>query len=69
MKLVTVKLPRHLTRPHDPRNKQTDDCPVGGGLCTDSTGAHHTVVAFTDVDVELIRRKWGHITRIEEVSG
>ncbi len=66
MKLVTVKLPRHLTRPHDPAHKKTGKCPLGGGTCTDVTGAHHTVVALSDFDLEEIRRTWGHITRIEE---
>ena len=67
MKLITLTLPHHLRGFHDPRNKKTGTCPIGGGSCTDVTGAHHTVIAFTDVDVEVLRNRWGHITRIEEV--
>lgn len=62
--LVTVKLPKNPE--HDPRNKKTGLCPVSP-TCTDVTGEHHTVVARSAAEVEELREKFGHITRIERV--
>lgn len=64
--LVTVKLPKNPE--HDPRNKQTGPCVVSP-TCTDATGEHHTVVARTMDEVEALREKFGHITRIETAPG
>lgn len=63
--LVTIKLPKNPE--HDPRNKKTGLCPVSP-TCTDVTGEHHTVVARTVDEVEELREKFGHITRIEKVA-
>lgn len=64
--LVTVKLPPNPE--HDPHNKVTDQCPImGNGLCTDVTGEHHTVIAYTTGDVLRLQDLYKHITRVEEV--
>ena len=64
-RLVTIKLPRNKN--HDPHNKITAECPVSTD-CTDSTGEHHTVIVYSDAEVEGLRATFGHITRIEEVG-
>jgi hypothetical protein len=69
--VVTVKLPRR--KDHDPHNKKTGKCPVGGGTCTDVTGEHHSFVFETlrpdDEAIEYVKQNWSdyHITRIEQV--
>ena len=65
--LVTVKLPRNPN--HDPHNKKSGPCPVSGLPCTDVTGQHHTYLAegsSIDAIVNEAKRKWVHITRLEE---
>ena len=64
-RLVTIKLPRNKN--HNPHNKITAECPVSTD-CTDSTGEHHTVIVYSDAEVEGLRATFGHITRIEEVG-
>lgn len=63
--MVTVKLPRNPA--HNPRDKVSGLCPVGGAYCTDTTGEHHTVLREgTLAEVEsMFTGK--HITRIEAV--
>lgn len=73
--IVTVKLPRNPN--HNPRNKQRGICPLFkdkgtfGAYCTDTTGEHHSVLIQGDY-ISKIReeaeKKYGHITRIEEVT-
>lgn len=60
--LVTIKLPKNPE--HDPSDKKTGPCPVSP-TCTDVTGEHHTVIARSLAEVEALREKFGHITRIE----
>lgn len=67
--LVTVKYPRR--KDHDPTNKQTGFCPASrDAMCTDRTGAHHTMLIQFDGSIEHLRREvesFGrHVTRIEE---
>lgn len=66
--LVTVKLPKNPD--HNPRDKKTGPCPVSGGVCTDVTGEHHTVISYAD-SVEEARAEYAtcRITRIEEIPG
>ena len=63
MRLVTIKLPKNPD--HDPQNKITGPCPVSL-FCTDVTGEHHTVLAYGDKDLEVLKSLY-HITRIESV--
>lgn len=71
--MVTVKLPNNPI--HDPRHKVAGECPAHlGKECTDTTGAHHTVLAQANDHMqlrEIVRALFGrtsmHITRIEEV--
>lgn len=64
--LVTVKLDRNPD--HDPTNKVTGWCPVQQDkVCTDVTGAHHTIVAEGNT-LEFVRAMYEnlyHVTRIE----
>lgn len=62
--LVTIKLPKNPA--HDPKNKITAECVVSPE-CTDSTGEHHTIAVRTDAEVDALREKFGHMTRIEQV--
>lgn len=64
MYVVTVKFPRDPE--HDPRSKKTGACPVSE-YCTDVTGQHHSFIAYNDADLEFIKTKYEHITRIERV--
>jgi len=66
--IVTLKYPVYM---HDPHNKKTGRC-VANELCTDSTGAHHTIVfnaagLTNEVAIERIHNRLhdAHITRIE----
>lgn len=65
--VVTVKLSRNAA--HDPRNKVTNLCALGG-LCTDSTGEHHSYVTTGEsVDAvcqSALEAGWKHVTRVEE---
>lgn len=69
MFLVTVKLPKNPD--HNPRNKVTGPCPMGGGHCTDVTGEHHTTWWITNESLQtvlnLARKTYDHVTRVEEV--
>ena len=65
MKLVTVKIRQPGVR-HDPLNKKKGTCPVSHHLCTDITGAHHTVLVRTKAEMDVLSMY--HITRIEEVA-
>lgn len=65
VQLVTIKLPKNPD--HNPREKLTSTCAVSPE-CTDSTGEHHTVAVYTDDEVDALRTRFGHITRIERVS-
>lgn len=62
IRLVTIKLPKNPD--HDPNSKVTAPCPVSWS-CTDSTGEHHTTLAVTEEEVNELRERFGHITRIE----
>jgi hypothetical protein len=64
MYIVTVKFPRDPA--HDPKNKKTGKCPVSEH-CTDVTGQHHSFIAATEADLELVKMAYEHITRIERV--
>lgn len=64
VQLVTIKLPKNPD--HNPREKLTNTCAVSPE-CTDSTGEHHTVAVYTDDEVDALRTRFGHITRIERV--
>lgn len=68
--IVTVRIHRNIK--HDPLNKLLDVCPLNfENLCTDATGEHHSYVeegnSFTDIKNKAAR-KFGHVTRIEEVK-
>lgn len=63
--LVTIKLRKNPN--HDPHNKVTAPCAVSES-CTDTTGEHHTLIAWSQDEVEAIRQKYGHVTRVESVS-
>lgn len=69
--IVTVALPKDPT--HDPKNKQTGQCPVNGGPCDDVTGEHHSFLTDGGQNgtVETIRRRYSviykRVTRVEEV--
>lgn len=63
--LVTIKLPKNPN--HNPHSKVTGPCPVSR-VCTDSTGEHHTVLVGNDAEVEELRKRFGHITRVEKVA-
>lgn len=65
MLLVTIKLPKNPH--HDPSNKVTGPCPVSR-VCTDATGEHHTVLVESQEEVEALRERFKHITRIEKVA-
>lgn len=67
--LVTVKLPKNPD--HDPTKKQTGSCPVSPEkTCTDTTGAHHTVLCYGESEADILRywsqERHFHVTRIEE---
>lgn len=64
MKLVTIKLPKNPE--HDPRDKKTGACAVSRE-CTDVTGEHHTVAVRDDGAVQMLRDRYGHITRVENI--
>lgn len=65
--LVTVKLPKNSE--HNPRDKKTGPCPVGGKPCTDVTGEHHTFLADIDgVDAEGVREIYQGLYRITRVE-
>lgn len=64
--IVTLKLAKNVN--HDPRNKVTTWCPVTGEMCTDQTGAHHSVLVEADTlrEVHDAYKEFGlHVTRIE----
>jgi len=63
MRLVTLKLPAN--RKHDPARKLSASCPVSE-VCSDSTGAHHTVLIYTDAALAELQANY-HVTRVEEV--
>lgn len=63
-RLVTVKLPKHPD--HDPHNKVIGQCPMGG-MCTDVTGEHHTVLVYSEREVAELAFGY-HITRVESVT-
>lgn len=68
--IVTVKM---RTEGHDPKNKVTDQCPrEENGICTDKTGAHHSLLVESDLELKDILFELGlefvHITRIERVE-
>ena len=66
--IVTVKLPKGSSGPHDPKNKVTGPCPMGPGLaCSDVTGEHHSMVWSADTLEGLVARvavAGLHLTRI-----
>lgn len=62
--LVTIKLPRN--KDHNPSKKVTAPCVVSDS-CTDQTGEHHTVLVHSEEEIDALREKFGHITRIEKV--
>lgn len=66
MWLVTLKLPKRAD--HDATCKVTGRCPApGGGICTDVTGQHHSVLVRADsADDAAARFPDHHITRVEE---
>lgn len=64
VKLVTVKIRQPGVR-HDPYNKKKGVCPLSGHQCTDTTGAHHTVLVRTKAEMDVLSQY--HITRVEEV--
>jgi hypothetical protein len=69
--IVTVKLPRNPA--HNPHQKRISVCPVGGGICTDVTGEHHSYMDMSSTSPEEAEKNakevlgWNHVTRIEEV--
>jgi hypothetical protein len=67
--LVTVKVKQEAH--HDPQNKVTGICPVSMKLCTDTTGAHHSMLVVGStaeaVKQQVAQLGYQHITRIEEV--
>ena len=65
--LVTIKMPRGWNGPHDPHNKVTGPC-MFTDKCTDSTGEHHTTWVDDELEVEKIRKEFGHVTRVEYVE-
>jgi hypothetical protein len=70
--LVTIKTAKDPT--HNPRAKKTGACMANaGGLCTDVTGEHHTLLIWSEHDIEVVqryaRRVFPHVTRIEETFG
>lgn len=66
--IVTVK--RDSDPNHNPHMKLFGDCPESGRSCTDTTGAHHSVLvqAPTLQKVRAALKGKVHITRIEEVT-
>lgn len=62
MKIVTIKLPKNPN--HNPHAKVTGPCPVSS-VCTDSTGEHHSVIVHSEAEIEQLRERFKHITRIE----
>lgn len=66
--IVTIKLARNPK--HDPHNKVVDVCPIPGndeGVCTDSTGEHHSFLTI-GWTADEVRLKWSdhyHVTRVE----
>jgi hypothetical protein len=67
--IVTIRLPKNPN--HDPRDKKSDICPSGSGICTDVTGEHHSYLMMGN-DVATVRQAaehrlpdGAHITRIE----
>lgn len=64
MWIITVKMSRNPD--HDPRSKKTGACPVSEH-CTDVTGEHHSFLVITQEDLNLAKRTYKHITRIERV--
>ena len=69
--IFTVKLARNPQ--HDPRNKQTGECPVSD-YCTDVTGEHHSFIvqvadqAGLEARIRMLKDQEIHLTRIEQVS-
>lgn len=71
MFIITVKMPKNPD--HDPKNKVTGKCPVGLGICTDSTGEHHSYLDMESRTIEeahdnAVSLGADHITRIEQIS-
>lgn len=70
--LVTIKTSKDPA--HNPRSKKTGACMANaGGLCTDVTGEHHTLLVWSEHGIEVVeryaRRNFPHVTRIEETYG
>lgn len=67
--IVTVK--HDPIKGHDPQNKHTGHCPVAE-VCTDVTGAHHSVLVQADdtTDARVVARRHGHshVTRVETIT-
>lgn len=64
--MATLKLPTGFHNPHD---KKVGVCTFSP-MCTDSTGAHHTVVIDAlgvDNIAEWAKREGMHLTRVEEI--
>ena len=72
MKLYIVTIKLKEKKEHNPRNKKIDYCPLTNNhICTDSTGAHHSVLIKAE-NINKIKQHLKHlnfhITRIEEVT-
>jgi hypothetical protein len=60
---------------HNPLNKKTGECPVSGTICTDITGAHHSMLFAGESmeEIEISAKGFAcdsdcHITRIEVIE-
>lgn len=70
--IVTVKLDKNVK--HDPKNKQTNICPLDiFSVCTDFTGEHHSFLfnAPESWGIAQVVEHWEtqyHVTRVEGVG-
>lgn len=70
--IVTIKLAKNPK--HDPKNKQTNICPLDiFSVCTDITGEHHSFLyeAPESWGIEQVTEYWKieyHVTRVEGVN-
>ncbi len=66
--IVTVKLPKKKI--HNPNYKAFGTCQCKeNSMCSDRTGEHHSFLMYGDTYQEIeeeAKKKYGHVTRIEQ---
>ena len=68
--IVTVKIEESIY--HNPHKKSIGICPVNRMVCTDITGAHHSMIiegeTLSKIREKTIKKGYKHITRIEVIK-